>query len=193
MRYKSRLCCLIGCLAVLLTVIIIIHCHLTFPIEADLSNLDLCIVDSYNRGYRIECHPIVKIHDDITLGNTKYALIEIDEKLGSVALTQNIIGRYKIDRFSYGDSNFRDVIVESGDKKYLLFGGRNIGLEIASCSFAFGGLSYSLDIPKKNTFFVCVEIDSLIDELHLDLEKFSLYNSQGENITKKVYSSGAGI
>lgn len=137
--------------------------------------------------------PNIKIHDSVTIGKIKYVLIEIDEDLGSVVLSQSITGRYKIDRLSYGGGNFREQIIESEGEKYLLYGGRNTNLEIASIVFTLDGFTYTLGIPEKTRFFVYTKVDSRIEENHLDLDKLRLYNAEGIDITEKLDLSGAGI
>ncbi len=194
MRYKYRITSWrIGGLAVLLLIVMAVIYHLSFPIEADLANLEEYIKDFYNRGYSVEYSPVIKIHDSVILGKRKYMLIEIDEDIGNVVLEQSITGRFKIERLGYGDSNFRDGIIESEGKKYLLYGGRNTSLEIASITFTLDGFTYGLDIPEKTRFFVYTEIDRHIEENHLDLGNLRIYNSEGEDITEKVDLSSAGI
>ena len=194
MRYKYRITSwLIGGLAVLLLAVMAVIYHFSFPIEADCSNLEECIKNFYNRGYSVEYSPTIKIHDSVTLGKNKYILIEINEDLGHVVLVQSITGRYKIDRLGYGSGNFREGIIESEGKKYLLYGGRNTNLEIASIIFTLDGFTYGLDIPGETRFFVYTEIDSRIEANHLDLDNLRIYNTQGEDITEKVDLSGGGI
>ncbi len=194
MLYKYRIkSWLIGGLAVLLLAVMAVIYHFSFPIEADCSNLEERIKDFYNRGYSVEYSPTIKIHNSVTLGNSKYLLIEIDEDLGSVVLAQSVTGRYKIERLGYGSGNFREEIIESEGKKYLLYGGRNTSLEIASITFTLDGFTYGSDIPEETRFLVYTEIDSRIEANHLDLDSLRIYNTQGEDITEKVDLSGAGI
>ena len=193
MNYKRKSYWLIGGFAILLIVVMsFVYCF-TFPVESDFSNLGGCIKDYYNRGYSIEYSPNIKIHDSVTIGKIKYVLIEIDEDLGSVVLSQSFTGRYKINCLSYGSGNFREQIIESEGEKYLLYGGRNTNLEIASIVFTLDGFTYTLDIPEKTRFFVYTKVDSRIEENHLDLDKLRLYNAEGIDITEKLDLSGAGI
>mgnify|MGYP000954759806 CR=1 FL=1 len=156
MNYKRKSYWLIGGFAILLIVVISFVYYFSFPVETDCSNLEGRIKDYYNRGYSIEYSPNIKIHDSVTIGKIKYVLIEIDEDLGSVVLSQSFTGRYKINCLSYGSGNFREQIIESEGEKYLLYGGRNTNLEIASIVFTLDGLTYSLDIPEKIRFFVFI-------------------------------------
>ena len=181
-----------GGLAILLVVMAFIY-HFSFPIEGDCSNLERHIEDYYNRGYSVKYTPDIKIHDSITIGKTKYSLIEIDNSLGSVVLSQSVTGRYKINRLGYGSVNFRNQIIESKGEKYLLYGGRNPNSEIASIVFILDGFTYNLEIPEKTYFFVYKKIDNRIEENHLDLNNLKLYNARGTDITEKLDLSGAGI
>jgi len=193
MDYKRKSYWLIGGFAILLIVVVSFVYYFSFPVEADCSNLERLIKDYYNRGYSSEYSPNIKIHDSVTIGKSKYVLIEIDEDLGSVVLSQSIIGRYKINRMGYGSANLRDQIIESKGEKYLLYGGRNTNMEIASIVFTLDGFTHSLDIPEKTRFLVYTKIDSRIEEKQLDLNKLRLYNAEGVDITEKLDLSGAGI
>lgn len=167
-------------LAVVAAAVIAGAYHFSFPVKADCGNLAACIRDFYNRGRSIAYSPSIQIHDSITLGKTTYVLIELDEDLGHVVLVRGMTGRYKIDRLGYGGGNFRHGIVESGGRKYLLYGGRNTGRQIASITVALEGLRYRLELPQKERFLISAEIDNRIASDHLDLDPVTLWNADGK-------------
>ena len=173
-------------IAVLSIAIMAIAYYLSFPVRADGSNLEEHIDRFYNRSYSVGYSNDIKLYDSIILGKNKYVLVEIDEKLGVVTLVQGIIGGYKIAGLDYGSGNFREWIADSKDKKYLIFGGRNTSLEIASITFTLEGHNYSMDIPNKKRFFTHLEVDNRIQLTHLDLDSLKFYNIQGEDITEQV-------
>lgn len=164
-----------------------------FPVKTDHSNLVECISDFHNRGNSIKLTPEIVLHDSVTIGNSTYFLLEINGALGSTVLVQNMIGRYKVDRLSYGSGNFNDQIVESEGNKYILYAGKNKALEISSMVFTLEGFTYTLDIPEKSEFLVWKKIDSRIEDVHLDLDTVRLFNAEGKDITEQYDLSGGGI
>lgn len=165
----------------------------TYPIEPDLSNLDESITDFYNRGYRMPHSPMIQVYDSVTFGKKKVLLIEINEDLGRVLLTENLLGRYKIEKLGYGGGDFRSGTMMYDGKKYLLFGGRNTSMEITDMAFTLSGKTYHLEIPSKPRFLVYGEIDPHTEEAHLNLDEVILYNAQGQDITDRYDLSGGGI
>lgn len=165
-----------------------------YPIEPDRSNLTECIQDFYLHG-STAAPPTVKLYDSVTVGERTYVLLELGENLdlGRVVLERGWTGRYKILNLGYGGGNFRSGVVEQDGQKYLLFGGRNTGEEIAGASFTLDGFPYSLEIPEQSRFLVCTEIDSRIASDHLDPDSLTLYNARGEDITEGCDLSGGGI
>ncbi len=182
-------------IGILLVLVIAADSYFSFPVKADESNLKECINAYYNRGYNINysMNPQnnIKIYSSVALGKNKYILIEINEQLGRIILVKGMTGRYKIERLGYGGGNFEEGIVESKDKKYLLFGGRNIGLEIASVTFTLEGQNYTLEIPAEKRFLVHTEIDNRIQLTHMDLDSLKFYDAQGTDITERVDWNGA--
>jgi len=191
-QHKSRPWLIGGVSGVLIAAVALFY-HTFYPVEPDGSNLETCIKDFYNRGFSIEQSPVIQIHDSVTLGKTKYVLIELGEDLGRVILSQGLTGRYRIEKLGYGGGNFREGIVENAGKKYLLYGGRNTALQIAAMSVTLDGFTYNLAIPAKTRFLVCTEIDSRIEDNHVDLNRVVVYNAQGEDITERVDLSGGGM
>lgn len=191
MRYQKWL---IGGGAVLMIAMMAFLYHGAFPIEADWSNLNESVRDYYNRGYSVERSPDIKRHDSVTLGKETYILLEIDGELGRVLLSKGLTGRYRIESLGYGSGDFREGVVEYGPHQYLLFAGRNTGLEIASMEFTMGGDRYRLNIPAKPLFFVYTEIDGDAEFNHLNLDTVKLYNAKDEDITQRVdWNGGNGI
>ena len=184
---------LAGGLVLLLAILTAAVYHTSYPVEADGSNLEMCIAAIYNRGSNTVSSPVIKIYDSVTLGNRSYVLIEPGEDLGSVVLESGATGRDRIDRLSYGGGNFRNGIIEREGKTYLLHGGRNTGAAIADMTFTLNGFTGQLEIPQKAQFLVCMEIDSPVEDAHLDLERIHFFNAQGQEITEQYDLSGGGF
>lgn len=102
--------------------------------------------------------------------------MEIGEYLGSVTLRRSLTGRYKIEYLRYGDGGFRNAIVESEGKKYLLLGGRDLTARIAGIAVSIDGRSYELENPNPGDhFLLCTEIDSRTEDNHIDLARLAFY------------------
>ena len=99
-----------------------------YPIAPDRSNAAECIQDFYLHGSTAE-PPVVKLYDAVTLGDRTYVLLELGENLdlGRAILERSLTGRYRVAGLGYGGGRFRDEIVETDGRKYLLLGGRNTG------------------------------------------------------------------
>lgn len=164
-----------------------------FPVKSDYSNLTECIRDFYSLGHSSKQSPEIEVKDFVTIGNNRYLLLDINGVLGSAVLVQNMIGRSRIDRLSYGSGNFNDQIVESEGNKYIMYAGKNKALEISSMVFTLEGFTYTLDIPEKSEFLVWKKIDSHIEDVHLDLGKVRLFNKEETDITDQYDLSGGGI
>lgn len=166
----------------------IITYYFKFPVKADNSNFKECINSRLNKGYTsgIEFSNSIKLYDSISIGNKKYILVEINQQLGIVGLTQGIGERYRIIRMSYGTGNFKEEIIESNNKKYLIFGGRNIGLAIEKIGFILKGNGYSLDITNEKLFLVYLEVDSEIEDTHINIEDLKFYNVEGNDISDQI-------
>lgn len=175
---------------VLLVAITVIFYHFSFPVKEDCGNLTECINDFSNRGYSIAYSNDIKLYDSVVLGEKQYILIELNGQLGRVVLVHGIIGRYRIDELGYGSGNFREEIVESNGKKYLLFGGKNTSLELSNITFTLEDQNYKMDIPPKKRFLVHTEVDSRMQITYMDLDSLRFYDAQGEDITKQVDWNG---
>ena len=128
--------------------------------------------------------PVVKLYDAVTLGDRTYVLLELGENLdlGRAILERSLTGRYRVAGLGYGGGSFRDEIVETDGRKYLLLGGRNTGEQITCATFTLDGTAYQTEIPRQSRFLVCTEVDSRTEASHLDLETLTWYNAQGKEV-----------
>ena len=166
----------------------------SYPIKLNMSTLPGHILDFYNRGYSTELSPTVTLYGGVEIGNRAYYLMELGEDLGSVTLKRGLTGRYQIEYLRYGGGNFRDGLVESEGKKYLLLGGRDTAARIARISVTIEGQTYELENPKpRDHFLLCTEIDARIQDNHIDRDRLRLYDEAGEDITALYDLSGGGI
>ena len=193
MKRKTRPWLLGGLVIIVILLLVGLHYTLSFPIDEEKSNLVSAIEDRYSLGRQSQYTPTISIYDSVTIGKKTYVLIEIDEDLGQAILIQNPFGRYKLGSLGYGSANFREGVVQEGEEKYFLFGGRNTGSQIAEVSFSLDGIDYQLDIPQKERFLVYTEIDPETEAEHWDLGSVMFYNAAGEDITDLYDSSSAGI
>lgn len=155
---------------------------------ADPDNLAVCIADYYSHGRSTAQTPDVRILDSVAVGGTRYVLMEIDGQLGSAVMSENSGGNYRIDHIGYGNVDFRESIIESDGRKYLLLAGKDNGMDVACVTFRLGGVPHEIRVarsqnPPDGTFFVCAEVNCHTDDAHLDLDTLALYDSEGRNIS----------
>ncbi len=169
--------------------------HLSYPIKLNRNTLPEHIRDYYNRGRSIEVSPAIVLYGaGIGIGNKEYYLVEIGESMGSVTLERGLTGRYKITHLGYGDGNFLDGIIESSGQKYLLFGGRDMTAQISKITVLIQGQTYELYTEQaRDRFLLYTEIDSRIEDNHVDRDKICFYNEMGEDITGLYNLSGGSI
>lgn len=168
--------------------------HFSYPIERNMVTLPGEIAAFHNRESEDWDPSEITVYGGVSVGDREYYLMEIGEYLGSVTLRRGLTGRYKIEYLRYGDGGLRNAIVESGAKKYLLVGGRDLTTQIARITVSMDGRSYELENPNSGDhFLLCTEIDSRTEGNHIDLGRLSFYNEAGEDITWLYDLSGGGL
>ena len=168
--------------------------HFSYPIELNLAMLPEEIAAFHNRESEDWDPSEITVYDSAGVGNREYYLIEMGEYLGSVTLKRSLTGRYKIEYLTYGDGGLRDSIVESEGRKYLLLGGRDPEARLARITVSIEGRAYELE---KNTprdhFLLCAEMVSRVEDNHIDRDRVTFYDTDGEDITGLYDLSGGGI
>lgn len=168
--------------------------HFSYPIELNMATLPEEIAAIYNRESEDWDPSEITVYDGVALGNREYYLVEMGEHLGSVALRRSLTGRYKIEYLRYGDGGLRDAIVESGGKKYLLLGGRDLNARVARITVSIDGRTYELENPApRDHFLLCAEVDPWIEDNHIDKDRVTFYDEAGEDVTGLYDLSGGGI
>lgn len=170
--------------------------HFSYPIKLNIATLPEEIAAFLGHGSSAWDASTIKIYDGAEIGNRMYFLMEVGPELefGRVILERGPVGGYRIDRLGYGGGNFLDGIVESGGKRYLLFGGRDITARIARAAVSIEGRAYELENPApRDHFLLCAEIDSRVEDNHVDRDKVRFYSADGEDITGLYDLSGGGI
>lgn len=168
--------------------------HVSYPIKLNLATLPEEIAAFHNRESEDWDPSEITVYGGVSVGDREYYLMEMGEYLGSVTLRRGLTGRYKIEYLRYGDGGLRNAIVESGAKKYLLVGGRDLTTQIARITVSMDGRSYELENPNSGDhFLLCTEIDSRTEGNHIDLGRLTFYNEAGEDITGLYDLSGGGL
>lgn len=168
--------------------------QVSYPIELNLATLPEEIAAFHNRESEDFDPSEITVYDGVGIGNREHYLIEMGEHLGSVALKRSLTGRYKIEYLTYGSGGLRDSIVESGGRKYLLLGGRDIAGRIARIEVTIEGQTYDLEKNgPRDHFLLCAEIDSRVEDHHIDRDKVSFYSAEGEDVTEFYDLTGGGI
>ena len=168
--------------------------HFSYPIALNRATLPGHIQEYYNRGRSVKTDPAVVLYDSVGIGNKEYFLIELGEDLGCATLKQGLTGRYRFTNLSYGGGSFLDGIVESGGRKYFLFGGRDFSAQISKVAVLIDGQTYKMDMGNaKDHFLLCTEIDNRVQDAHVNRDQIRLYDEAGEDITELYNLSGGGI
>ena len=184
----------VAAVLILAVICVAIGYHLSYPLKLNIVTLPKHIQDFYNRGRIANQAPTIVLYDGVGIGNKEYYLVEIGEDLGSVTLEKGLFGRCRIHHLSYGSGNFLDGIIKSGEKKYLLFGGRDYTSQISRITVSIDGLVYDLYVPKaKDHFLLYTEIDNRAEDNHVNRGTVVFYNEKGDNITGLYDLSGGGI
>lgn len=179
---------------VLAAALLVAWYHFSYPVELNMVTLPKEIVAFHNRESEDLDPSEITVYGGVSVGDREYYLLEIGEYLGSVTLRRSLTGRYKIEYLRYGDGGFRNAIVESEGKKYLLLGGRDLTARIAGIAVSIDGRSYELENPNPGDhFLLCTEIDSRTEDNHIDLARLAFYNREGEDITELYDLSGGGL
>lgn len=168
--------------------------HFSYPIELNMAKLPEQIAAFHNRESEDWDASEITVYGGVSVGDREYYLMEMGEYLGSVTLRRSLTGRYKIEYLRYGGGGLRKGIVESGGKKYLLVGGRDLTARIARITVSMDGRSYELENPNPGDhFLLCAEIDPRTEDNHIDLDHLVFYNEAGEDITGLYDLSGGGL
>lgn len=168
--------------------------HFSYPIELNMVTLPKEIAAFHNRETEEWDPSEITVYGGVCLGEREYYLMEIGEYLGSVTLSRGLTGRYRIEYLRYGDRGLQDAIVESEGKKYLLLGGRDLNARIARITVSMDGRSYELENPNPGDhFLLCTEIDSRTEDSHIDRDRLTFYNEEGEDVTELYDLSGGGL
>lgn len=181
---------------VLAAVILAAAYRASYPIKLNIATLPEEIAAFLGHGSSAWDASTIKIYDGAEIGNRMYFLMEVGPELefGRVILERGPVGGYRIDRLGYGGGNFLDGIVESGGKRYLLFGGRDIAARITRIEVTIEGRAYELENPApRDHFLLCAEIDDRVEDSHVDRDKVRFYSADGEDITGLYDLSGGGI
>ena len=138
---------------VLAAALLVAWYHFSYPVELNMVTLPKEIVAFHNRESEDLDPSEITVYGGVSVGDREYYLLEIGEYLGSVTLRRSLTGRYKIEYLRYGDGGFRNAIVESEGKKYLLLGGRDLTARIAGIAVSIDGRSYELENPNPGDHF----------------------------------------
>lgn len=166
-----------------------------YPVEPDLSDLEIGLQDFWMRGRPTGTPPEMLVYQHLPVGDRIYVLFEVGPQLdlGTAALERSWTGRWRVEHLDWGGGNVREGVVEVGGTKYLLFGGRNTGARIARADCILDGSSCTLEIPQAERFLVRAEVDDATQTHHIDLGSLRFFDRAGREITADYDCSGGGI
>lgn len=183
---------LIGGFVIALLIMIGVSYAAAYPIKSDFSNLKEGIVSFHKRGNQSGSSLSVEQYNAIELGKKAYVLVEVDGGLGCVTLAKGLTGQYQLEYMRYGETAFREGVVESEGKKYLLVAGKNPSLNIASITATFAGTEYTLEVPEEEIYLVYTEVDANVEADRVGLENFKFWDAQNQDITEELNIEGGG-
>lgn len=194
---KKRIKLVLGAI-VLVAICAVAGYFRTYPIKLDLVTLDWEMIGEIKREG--EPAPDVEfLGRAVYLDRNGWYLINIDGKFGYVSYERGPFGRHRLRNVGYGDGDFRNGIIESEGKKYLLFSGLDPREEVDKISVEVQGFTYDLftrevssDLPTS-PFLLCCEVDPNIKAKTVNLFDITFYDENGNNITANYELSGGII
>lgn len=185
---KKRLILAFGLIVMVLACAVLFY-RLTYPIKLHMGTLDwetseyLKHEDGLPRNVKF-------LGKGLVIDDIEYYLINVDEQFGYVRLEKGPFGRHRILNVGYGDGLFRKGIVDINDKKYLLFAGLDSLGAIDKITIEIQGSTYELSTGTYRPFLACMEIDAHTTKEYVDLDKITLYDENGNDITANYDLSG---
>ena len=186
---KKRLILAFGLLVTALACAVLFY-RLTYPIKLHMGTLDWETSEYLKHGDGLPRN-VKFLGKGLVIDDIEYYLINVDEQFGYVRLEKGPFGRHRILNVGYGDGLFRKGIVDINDKKYLLFAGLDSIGAIDKITIEIQGSTYELSTGTYRPFLSHTEINPNITEEYVDLDKITLYDSSGINISAN-YNLGGG-
>ena len=129
----------------------------------------------------------------MSIDRKEFYLISVDGQFGYVSFERGPFGRHRLRNVGYGDGDFRNGIIESDGKKYLLFSGVDSGGDIDKITVKIEEFSYDLTPLKSRPFLTYCEVDSSIKAQNVNLFDITFYDANSNDITSNYELSGGTI
>ncbi len=169
--------------AIIILGILILMFQVRYPVKADGSNL-LGQVEKVLEQLQVD-YQTVAIERTLDIGKNKYAVITVDDYLGSVSLKKGLNGGYCITELTYGQSIIRGIVDQNPKAQRVIVFGHNIAQQIKTIHFTIGNISYEVQVSAEEYFIVYLPID--VPEVDTDVQNIKLYDREGNDITKIFY------
>lgn len=181
-------------LTALAAVLVCVGYRAVYPLELNYVTLPRHLQEAYDRSRSTPLSPDIRLYSGVGIGEREYILLTLDGELGSATLKRGPLGRWRVERLSWGDGDFRNSIVEHDGTQYLLLGGQDAACQIARIDVGIGGETYTLVIsPRTGHFLLSAELTAPVEDDHIDLSALRLFNETGDDITDHYDLSGGGL
>ena len=174
---------------VLVTICAVAFYFRTYPIKLNMVTLDWKTIGEH-RG---DDESLTVLGTGMSIDRKEFYLISVDGQFGYVSFERGPFGRHRLRNVGYGDGDFRNGIIESEGKKYLLFSGVDSGGDIDKITVKIGEFSYDLTPLKSRPFLTYCEVDPNIKARNVNLFDITFYDEVGNNITSNNELSGGQI
>lgn len=185
---KKRLILTLGLIIIAVVCAVAVY-RLSYPIKLNLATLDWQ-TSEYLRHGDGPTRNVKFLGKGLVIDEIEYYLINVDEEFGYVRLEKGPLGRHRILNVGYGGGIFRPGIVDINEKKYLLFAGLDSGGVIDEITIEIQGSTYELNTGTHRPFLAHTEIDPNTTAEYVDLDKITLYDESGNDITANYDLSG---
>lgn len=160
----------------------------TYPLDLNMTTLEQITSAYVNRGVTAESD-VKYLGSGVTFHKKEFYLVRVNGEFGYVSFEEGPFGRHRFRHVSWEDTSFRNGIIESGGKKYLLFSGVDFSRKIDKIIVEIQGFSYELIPGKSRPFIVFCEVNESIPSGLVSMENCFFYDAAGANITADVRAS----
>ena len=185
---KKRIKLVLGSIALVAICAVVFYLR-AYPIKLNMVTLDWQTIGEL-RG---EDESLTVLGTGMSIDRKEFYLISVDGQFGYVSFERGPFGRHRLRNVGYGDGDFRNGIIESNGKKYLLFSGVDSGGDIDQITVKIQELSYDLKPHKSRPFLTYCEVDPNIKAQNVNLFDITFYDENGNDITSNYELSGGII
>lgn len=96
-------------LTALAAVLVCVGYRAVYPPELNYVTLPHHLQEAYDRSRSTPLSPDIRLYSGVGIGEQEYILLTLDGELGSATLKRGPLGRWRVERLSWGDGDFRNI------------------------------------------------------------------------------------